>query len=168
MCVPTVIKTGLVGHMCDRLDCMCNGVFPSVSPLQISAHQKKGLCRANTKDLRTLGVYGRRSTYCRKRWEDLRRWARKTAEAQMGLASQRGRDAGRNLTPLMVSIPVVAYPELDGRLRASQQPQGGIGAEKGEPLALVGLAEAYFDKLAPEQRLIGDSDARRIGRNEGL
>ncbi|KAJ1212641.1 hypothetical protein NDU88_000296 [Pleurodeles waltl] len=40
------------------------------------------------------------------------------------MASQRGRSAHRNLTPLMARILTVAYPELDGCLRASQQPQG--------------------------------------------
>ncbi|KAJ1204813.1 hypothetical protein NDU88_000251 [Pleurodeles waltl] len=54
----------------------------------VSAHQKKGIWRAIAKDVRTLGVYGRRSTHCQKRWEDLRRWERKTAEAQLGMAFQ--------------------------------------------------------------------------------
>ncbi|KAJ1205039.1 hypothetical protein NDU88_000474 [Pleurodeles waltl] len=90
-----------------------------------SAHQKKGICRAIIKDVRTLGVYHRRSTHCRKRWEDLRRWSKKTAEAQLGMASQRGKGARRTMTPLMYRILAVAYPELDGCVRASQQPQGG-------------------------------------------
>ncbi|KAJ1083732.1 hypothetical protein NDU88_003887 [Pleurodeles waltl] len=99
MCVPMVMEKGMVGHLCDRLDCLFNGVLLSVLPLQISTHQKKGLLRAITKDMRTLRVYGRRSTHCRKRWEDLRRWARKTTEAQLGMASQQGRVARRNLNP---------------------------------------------------------------------
>ncbi|KAJ1128827.1 hypothetical protein NDU88_007201 [Pleurodeles waltl] len=49
--------------------------------------------------MRTLGVYGRWGTHCRKQWEDLRRWARKMEEAQLGMASQRGRGACRTLTP---------------------------------------------------------------------
>ncbi|KAJ1140704.1 hypothetical protein NDU88_007049 [Pleurodeles waltl] len=57
----------------------------------VSNHLKKGIWRAIAKDVRTLGVYSRRSTHCWKRWEDLRRWARKMAEAQLGMASQRGR-----------------------------------------------------------------------------
>ncbi|KAJ1097581.1 hypothetical protein NDU88_002699 [Pleurodeles waltl] len=40
------------------------------------------------------------------------------------MASQRGRGACRTMTPLMYRILAVAYPELDGRLKASQQPQG--------------------------------------------
>ncbi|KAJ1162005.1 hypothetical protein NDU88_002485 [Pleurodeles waltl] len=76
-------------------------------------------------EVRTLGVSDRRSTHCRKRWEDLRCWARKTAEAHLGLASQRGRGACRTLTPLMFRILAVAYPQLDGHLKASQKPQGG-------------------------------------------
>ncbi|KAJ1130253.1 hypothetical protein NDU88_008608 [Pleurodeles waltl] len=72
----------------------------------------------------TLGVYHRRSTHCRKRWEDIRRWNKKTAEAQLGMASQRGRGAHRTMTPQMFRILAVAYPELDGHLRASQQTQG--------------------------------------------
>ncbi|KAJ1180999.1 hypothetical protein NDU88_006210 [Pleurodeles waltl] len=50
----------------------------------VSAHQKKGIWRAIAKDVRTLVVYYRRSTHCRKRWEDLHRWSKKTAEAQLG------------------------------------------------------------------------------------
>ncbi|KAJ1100222.1 hypothetical protein NDU88_005309 [Pleurodeles waltl] len=38
----------------------------------VSAHQKKDIWRAIAKDVRTLGVYHRRSTHCRKRWEDIR------------------------------------------------------------------------------------------------
>ncbi|KAJ1204130.1 hypothetical protein NDU88_007911 [Pleurodeles waltl] len=71
-----------------------------------------------------MGVYHRRSTHCRKRWEDIRRWSKKTAESQLGMASQRGRGAHRTMTPLMFRILAVAYPELDGHLGASQQPQG--------------------------------------------
>ncbi|KAJ1091383.1 hypothetical protein NDU88_004509 [Pleurodeles waltl] len=90
----------------------------------VSAHQKKDIWSAIAKDVQTLGVYHRRSTDCRKRWEDIRRWSKKTAEAQLGMASQCGRGACHNMTPLMFRILAVAYPELDGRLRASQQTQG--------------------------------------------
>ncbi|KAJ1143840.1 hypothetical protein NDU88_010142 [Pleurodeles waltl] len=91
----------------------------------VSAHQKKGLWRAIAKEVRTLVVYGRQIINCWKRWEEMRHWARKTAEAQLGMACQRGRSAHRTLTSLMACILVVAYPELDGHLRESQQPQGG-------------------------------------------
>ncbi|KAJ1124659.1 hypothetical protein NDU88_003108 [Pleurodeles waltl] len=37
-----------------------------------------------------------------------------------------GDGARRTMTPLMFRILAVAYPELDGRLRASQQTQGGL------------------------------------------
>ncbi|KAJ1206709.1 hypothetical protein NDU88_002110 [Pleurodeles waltl] len=50
----------------------------------VSAHQKKAIWPAIAKDVRTLGVHHRRSTHCRKRWEDLGRWSKKTAEAQLG------------------------------------------------------------------------------------
>ncbi|KAJ1140973.1 hypothetical protein NDU88_007310 [Pleurodeles waltl] len=90
----------------------------------VSAHQKKDIWRAIAKDVRTLGVHQRRGTHCRKRWEDIRRWSKKTAEAQLGMASQRGRGARRPMSPLMFRILAVAYPELDGRLMASQQTQG--------------------------------------------
>ncbi|KAJ1216626.1 hypothetical protein NDU88_004227 [Pleurodeles waltl] len=115
----------------EELEKLVDGVLPQYTLLygppdkQVSAHQKKDIWRAIAKDVRTLGVYHRRSTHCRKRWEDIRRWSKKTAEAQLGMASQRGRGARRTMTPLMCRILVVAYPELEGRLRASQQPQGG-------------------------------------------
>ncbi|KAJ1100530.1 hypothetical protein NDU88_005612 [Pleurodeles waltl] len=77
-----------------ELERLVDGVLPQYGllygPLDqlVSAHQKKGLWRANAKDVQTLGVYGRRSTHCWKRWEDLRCCARKTAEDQLGMASQ--------------------------------------------------------------------------------
>ncbi|KAJ1131276.1 hypothetical protein NDU88_009614 [Pleurodeles waltl] len=42
------------------------------------------------------------------------------------MASQRRRGARRTMTPLMFRILAMAYPELDGRLVASQQPQGVV------------------------------------------
>ncbi|KAJ1127564.1 hypothetical protein NDU88_005963 [Pleurodeles waltl] len=114
-----------------ELERLVDGVLPQYRMLygppdqQISAHQKKGIWRAIAKDMRTLGVYGTWSTHCRKQWEDLRCWARKAAEAQLGMASQRGRGACRTLTPLMACILEVAYPELDGHLGASQQLERG-------------------------------------------
>ncbi|KAJ1187006.1 hypothetical protein NDU88_003785 [Pleurodeles waltl] len=67
------------------------------------------------------GVYGRRSTHSRKQWEDRRCWARKTAEAQLGMASPSNSDPPGGPHRILA----VAYPELDGGLRASQQTQGG-------------------------------------------
>ncbi|KAJ1092694.1 hypothetical protein NDU88_005804 [Pleurodeles waltl] len=114
----------------EELEKLVDGVVPQYTLLyappdkQVSAHQKKDVWRAIAKDVRTLWVYHRRSTHCHKRREDIRRWSKKTAEAQLGMASQSGRGARRTMTPLMFRILAVAYPELDGRLRASQQPQG--------------------------------------------
>ncbi|KAJ1161591.1 hypothetical protein NDU88_002075 [Pleurodeles waltl] len=92
---------------------------------EVSAHQKIDIWRAIAKDVRALGVHNRRGTHCRKRWEDIRRGSRKTAEALLGMASQHRRGASRQLTPLMSRILAVAYPDLDGRVRTSQQTQGG-------------------------------------------
>ncbi|XP_069089270.1 cytochrome P450 2D14-like [Pleurodeles waltl] len=55
---------------------------------QVSAHQKKDIWRAIAKDVRTLGVHHRRSTHCWKRWEDICRWSKTMAEAQLVMASQ--------------------------------------------------------------------------------
>ncbi|KAJ1190302.1 hypothetical protein NDU88_007040 [Pleurodeles waltl] len=115
----------------EELEKLMDGVLPQYTLLycppdkQVSAHKKKDIWCAIAKEVRTLGVYHRRSTHCRKRWEDIRCWSKKTEEAQLGMASQRGRGASHTMTPLMFRILVVAYPELDGRLRASQQQQGG-------------------------------------------
>ncbi|KAJ1140448.1 hypothetical protein NDU88_006800 [Pleurodeles waltl] len=115
----------------EELEKLVDGVLPQYVLLygppdkQVSAHQKIDIWRAIAKDVRILGVHHRRGTLCQKRWEDIRRWSRKMAEAQLGMASQRGSGARRTLTPLMFRILEVAYPELDGRVRASQQTQGG-------------------------------------------
>ncbi|KAJ1096798.1 hypothetical protein NDU88_001929 [Pleurodeles waltl] len=121
----------------EELEKLVDEVLPQYTLLyappdkQVSAHQKKYIWRAIAKDVRTLGVYHRRSTHCRKRWEDIRRWSKKMAEAQLGMASQRGRGARRIMTPLMFRILAVVYPELDGRLRASQQPHGASSGRGG-------------------------------------
>ncbi|KAJ1190506.1 hypothetical protein NDU88_007244 [Pleurodeles waltl] len=115
----------------EEFEKLVDGVLPQHTLLygppdkQVSAHQKKGIWRAIAKGVRTLGVYHRRSTHCRERWEDLSRWRNKTADAQLEMASQRGRDACRTMPHLIYPILAVAYSELDGHLRASQQPQGG-------------------------------------------
>ncbi|KAJ1213925.1 hypothetical protein NDU88_001554 [Pleurodeles waltl] len=58
---------------------------------------------------------------------------------QLGMASQRGRGACRTLTsPPMARILVVAYPELDGHLRTSLQPQGDEYSDYHYNLRLVG------------------------------
>ncbi|KAJ1125634.1 hypothetical protein NDU88_004058 [Pleurodeles waltl] len=114
-----------------ELERLVDGVLPQYMLLygppdqQVSAHQKRDIWRAIDKEVRTLGAHQRRGTHCRKRWEDIRRCSKKTAEAQLGMASQRGRGARRTMTPLMFRILAVAYLELNGRLRTSQQTQGG-------------------------------------------
>ncbi|KAJ1176522.1 hypothetical protein NDU88_001800, partial [Pleurodeles waltl] len=114
----------------EELEKLVDGVLPQYALLygppdqQVSAYQKIDIWRAIAKDVRTLEVHNRRGTHCRKRWEDIRRWSRKTAEAQLGMASQRGRGASHTLTPLMSRILAVAYPDLDGSVRTSQQTQG--------------------------------------------
>ncbi|KAJ1119402.1 hypothetical protein NDU88_007588 [Pleurodeles waltl] len=89
----------------EEFDKLVDGVFPQYTLLygspdkQVSAHQKKGIWRAIAKEVWTLEVYHRRSTHCRKRWEDLRHWSKKAAEAQLRLASQHGRGSRRTMTP---------------------------------------------------------------------
>ncbi|KAJ1217880.1 hypothetical protein NDU88_005467 [Pleurodeles waltl] len=74
----------------EELEKLVDGVLPLYTLLygppdkQVSVHQKKDIWRAIAKDVWTLGVYHRRSTHCRKRWEDIRRRSKKTAEAQLG------------------------------------------------------------------------------------
>ncbi|KAJ1114963.1 hypothetical protein NDU88_003193 [Pleurodeles waltl] len=115
--------------------------------------------RAIAKDVRALGVHNRRGTHCRKRWEDIRRGSRKTAEALLGMASQPRRGASRTLTPLMSRILAVAYPDLDGRLRISQQAQGGGGE-------VASAQEGAASHMAPEGHAT-DSDKTSETEGEG-
>ncbi|KAJ1215797.1 hypothetical protein NDU88_003404 [Pleurodeles waltl] len=114
----------------EELEKLVDGVLPQYALLygppdqQVRAHEKIGIWRAIAKEVRALGVHHRRGTHCRKRWEDIRRGTKKTAESLLGMASQRRRGACRQLSPLMFLILAVAYPELDGRVRAAQQTQG--------------------------------------------
>ncbi|KAJ1155352.1 hypothetical protein NDU88_008082 [Pleurodeles waltl] len=146
----------------EELEKLVDGVLPEYTLLygppdkQVSAHQTKDIWRAIAKGVRTLGVYHRRSTHCRKKWKDIRRWSNKTAEAQLGMASQHGRGARRTMTPLMFRILAVAYPELVGRLRASQQPQGGQPVWQDEALWLP-----WHQKLASARRERGKTPATK-------
>ncbi|KAJ1211799.1 hypothetical protein NDU88_007147, partial [Pleurodeles waltl] len=114
----------------EELERLVDGVLPQYALLygppdqQVRAQEKIGIWRAIAKEVRTLGVHHRRGTHCRKRWEDIRRGTKKTAESLLGMASQRRRGACNQLTPLMFRILAVAYPDLDGRVRAAQQTQG--------------------------------------------
>ncbi|KAJ1110058.1 hypothetical protein NDU88_007413 [Pleurodeles waltl] len=96
----------------EELEKLVDGSSPSAtlrSSRQTGQHPpEKHIWRAIAKDVRTLWVYHRRSTHCRKRWEDIRRWSKNMAEAHLGMASQRGRGAHHTMTPLMFRILAVA------------------------------------------------------------
>ncbi|KAJ1089041.1 hypothetical protein NDU88_002194 [Pleurodeles waltl] len=136
----------------EELEKLVDGVLPQYALLygppdqQVSAHQKIEIWRAIAKDVRALGVHNKRGTHCRKRWEDIRRETRKTAESLLGMASQRRRGASRQLTPLMSWILAVAYPDLDGRVRTSQQTQGASSGG-GE---VASAHEGAASHMAPE------------------
>ncbi|KAJ1141847.1 hypothetical protein NDU88_008175 [Pleurodeles waltl] len=115
----------------EELEKLVDGVLPQYTLLcgppdkQVSTHQKKGISRAITKEVQTLGVFHRRSTHCRKRWEDLRHWTKKTAEAQLGMASQGGRGCPSHHDPPDV-------PHADGGLSGvGWALEGIIAATKG-------------------------------------
>ncbi|KAJ1192986.1 hypothetical protein NDU88_002292 [Pleurodeles waltl] len=122
------------GHECNRQDGRSN-TFSCEYFLCRSAPIKTRVYGVpSPRTLRTLQVYSRRSTHCQNLWEDLRRWAQKMAEGQLKMASQRGRGARQTLTCLMARI----LAELDGRLGASQQQQGGEYSALHYCLRLVG------------------------------
>ncbi|KAJ1210321.1 hypothetical protein NDU88_005687 [Pleurodeles waltl] len=88
-----------------KVACMCVECRPRSAP-----PKKKHVWHAIAKDVRALGVYHGRSTHCRKRWEDIRHWSKKTAEAQVGMASQRGRGAWSHHDPPDVQDPGGGLP----------------------------------------------------------
>ncbi|KAJ1166814.1 hypothetical protein NDU88_007210 [Pleurodeles waltl] len=97
-------RVGMWANDCDGVDGYTFS-FSLVLFISVSANQKKDIWHAIAKEVRTLGVHHRRSTHCHKRWEDIRRWSKKTAEAQLGMASQRGMGARRTMTPPYVPDP---------------------------------------------------------------
>ncbi|KAJ1145222.1 hypothetical protein NDU88_011513 [Pleurodeles waltl] len=132
----------------EELEKLVEGVLPQYTLLygppdqQVSAHQKKDIWCAIAKDVRTLGVHHRQSTHCRKRWEDIRRWSKKTAEAQLGMASQRGRGARMWSAPgtraasvtrshRTASSPPVKHQKLDSARRERGKTPASITAHKG-------------------------------------
>ncbi|KAJ1099674.1 hypothetical protein NDU88_004773 [Pleurodeles waltl] len=134
----------------EELEKLVDGVLPQYALLydppdqQVSAHQKITIWRAIAKDVQTLGVHNRQDTHCRKRREDISRGSRKTAEALLGMASQRRRGASRQLTPLMSRILAVAYPDLDGHVKTSQRTQGA-------PLNWAPPSQAPLNRAPPSQ-----------------
>ncbi|KAJ1163701.1 hypothetical protein NDU88_004155 [Pleurodeles waltl] len=68
------------------------------------------------------------------------------------MASQRGTGARRTITPLMFRILAVAYPELDGRLRASQQQQGATTSAGPVVPVVTGLWSAPGSRAASVAR----------------
>ncbi|KAJ1163428.1 hypothetical protein NDU88_003886 [Pleurodeles waltl] len=102
----------------EELDKLVDGVLPQYALLygppdqQVSAHQKIDIWRAIAKDVRALGVHNRRGTHCRKRWEDIRRRSRKTAEALLGMASQRRRGCQSSIDPPDVPDPGCGLPRF--------------------------------------------------------
>ncbi|KAJ1212797.1 hypothetical protein NDU88_000441 [Pleurodeles waltl] len=95
-----------------ELEKLVDGVLPQYMLLygppdqQVSAHQKRDIWRAISKEVRTLGAHQRRGTHYRKRWEDIRRCSKKTAEAQLGMASNSRRSASAKKPP----VPEVRVP----------------------------------------------------------
>ncbi|KAJ1177678.1 hypothetical protein NDU88_002930 [Pleurodeles waltl] len=118
-----------------ELEKLVDGVLPQYTVLygppnqQVSAYQKTDIWRAIAKEVRTLGVHQRQSTHCRKRWEDIRRWSKKTAEAQLGMAFQRGRGARRTMSPPDVPDPGGGLPRVGWAL------EGITAATRGPPPA---------------------------------
>ncbi|KAJ1114664.1 hypothetical protein NDU88_002899 [Pleurodeles waltl] len=146
-----------------ELERLVNMVLPQYGLLdghpdqQVSPHLKNGILRAIAKDVRTLEVYRRRSTHCRKRWEDLRQWARMTAEAQLGMASQRGRGAPS-------SCGAAETPATEGaashRTQESESTDGeGISGMEGEgsTTAETGGDSSYSDTSSDGSSLVDTS-----------
>ncbi|KAJ1087963.1 hypothetical protein NDU88_001122 [Pleurodeles waltl] len=157
----------------EDLEKLVEGVLPLYGRLygrpevRVSAHQKRAHWHAIAKEVRTLGVYIWWSTHCRKRWEDLRRWAQKITEAQLGKSSQRGRGARRALTPLMRRILVVVYPDLGGRLEAAQQSQGASTSGEGAEAPASGEAAAHGSSEAETMDAQGTSGWEGEGTSTG-
>ncbi|KAJ1126581.1 hypothetical protein NDU88_004988 [Pleurodeles waltl] len=114
----------------EEFERLVDGVLPQYRLLygppdkQVSAHRKKYIWHAIGKEVWTLGVFDRRSTHCQKQWEDLRRWARKTVEAQLGMTSQRVRGSRHTLSPLMFRILAVAIRSWMGAWRHHSSHKG--------------------------------------------
>ncbi|KAJ1144257.1 hypothetical protein NDU88_010558 [Pleurodeles waltl] len=71
-------------HMSQRTVPIKDNSEHRVKQLRGQRQPEEGYWRAIAKDFRTLGVHHRRSTHCQKRWEDIRRWSKKTAEGSAG------------------------------------------------------------------------------------
>ncbi|KAJ1163756.1 hypothetical protein NDU88_004209 [Pleurodeles waltl] len=146
-----------------ELDKLVDGVLPQYAKLygrpevQVSQHpSEEGTLACHRQEGADPGGLQPAEHPLRKRWEDLRHWARKTCEGQLGKSSQRGKGARRAVTPLMRRILAVAYPDLDGRLKAAKQTQGASSGEGAEAPA-SGVAAAHGSTEAESSDTKGTS-----------
>ncbi|KAJ1214871.1 hypothetical protein NDU88_002482 [Pleurodeles waltl] len=83
-----------------ELEKLVDGVLPQYTLLYGPPdQQKRDIWRAIAKEVRTLGAHQRRGTHCRKRWEEIRRYSKKTAEAQLGMGCPSHHDPPDVLDP---------------------------------------------------------------------
>ncbi|XP_078517892.1 uncharacterized protein LOC144782416 isoform X3 [Lissotriton helveticus] len=77
--------------------------------------------------VRSVGVHRRQLCNIQKRWQDIRCWTRRIARVQLKMEAPRRQGGSRHLTPHMLRVLAVVFPDLDRQLQERQQ-QGGVAS----------------------------------------
>ncbi|XP_078521679.1 uncharacterized protein LOC144790916 [Lissotriton helveticus] len=98
---------------------------------QVSAYEKGEIWVDIARAVRSEGGPRRRLRNIKKRWQDIRCWSRRIARVQLKLEAPRRHGGSRQLTPNMLRVLEVVFPDLHRQLQEGQQHEGASSSESG-------------------------------------
>ncbi|XP_078521594.1 uncharacterized protein LOC144790772 [Lissotriton helveticus] len=97
----------------------------------VSAYEKGEIWVDIARAVRSEGGPRRRLRNIKKRWQDIRCWSRRIARVQLKLEAPRRHGGSRQLTPNMLRVLEVVFPDLHRQLQEGQQHEGASSSESG-------------------------------------
>ncbi|XP_078533919.1 uncharacterized protein LOC144820176 [Lissotriton helveticus] len=98
---------------------------------KVSAYEKGEIWVDIARAVRSEGGPRRRLRNIKKRWQDIRCWSRRIARVQLKLEAPRRHGGSRQLTPNMLRVLEVVFPDLHRQLQEGQQHEGASSSESG-------------------------------------
>ncbi|XP_078527931.1 uncharacterized protein LOC144802337 [Lissotriton helveticus] len=98
---------------------------------RVSAYEKGEIWVDIARAVRSEGGPRRRLRNIKKRWQDIRCWSRRIARVQLKLEAPRRHGGSRQLTPNMLRVLEVVFPDLHRQLQEGQQHEGASSSESG-------------------------------------
>ncbi|XP_078542384.1 uncharacterized protein LOC144828144 [Lissotriton helveticus] len=99
--------------------------------MDVSAYEKGEIWVDIARAVRSEGGPRRRLRNIKKRWQDIRCWSRRIARVQLKLEAPRRHGGSRQLTPNMLRVLEVVFPDLHRQLQEGQQHEGASSSESG-------------------------------------